>query len=47
MVVGPRSAGGVGSAAMQLGKAFGARIIAATGSAEKMDFCLTQARITS
>jgi NADPH2:quinone reductase len=36
------AAGGVGSAAMQLGKAFGARVIATAGSADKMDFCLTQ-----
>lgn len=36
------AAGGVGSAAMQLGKAFGGRVIAAAGSTEKMDFCLTQ-----
>jgi NADPH2:quinone reductase len=36
------AAGGVGSAAMQLGKAFGARIIATAGSGDKVDFCLTQ-----
>jgi NADPH2:quinone reductase len=36
------AAGGVGSAAMQLGKAFGARIIATAGSADKVDFCLAQ-----
>src|SRR6267378_1220174 len=36
------AAGGVGSAAMQLGKAFGARVIATAGSADKVDFCLTQ-----
>ena len=36
------AAGGVGSAAMQLGKAFGARIIATAGSPDKVDFCLTQ-----
>lgn len=36
------AAGGVGSSAMQLGKAFGARVIATAGSAEKVDFCLTQ-----
>ncbi len=36
------AAGGVGSSAMQLGKAFGARIIATAGSADKVDFCLTQ-----
>jgi len=36
------AAGGVGSAAMQLGKAFGARVIATAGSADKMDFCLAQ-----
>lgn len=35
-------AGGVGSAAIQLGKAFGARIIATAGSADKLDFCLAQ-----
>ena len=36
------AAGGVGSAAMQLGKAFGARIIATAGTADKVDFCLAQ-----
>ena len=36
------AAGGVGSAALQLGKAFGARIIATAGSADKVRFCLTQ-----
>ena len=36
------AAGGVGSAAMQLGKAFGARLIATAGSADKVDFCLAQ-----
>ncbi|MCM3874185.1 MAG: NADPH:quinone oxidoreductase family protein [Pyrinomonadaceae bacterium] len=36
------AAGGVGSSAMQLGKAFGARVIATAGSADKVDFCLTQ-----
>ena len=36
------AAGGVGSSAMQLGKAFGARVIATAGSAEKVSFCLTQ-----
>src|SRR6185436_19859407 len=36
------SAGGVGSAAMQLGKAFGARTIATAGTADKVDFCLAQ-----
>jgi NADPH2:quinone reductase len=36
------AAGGVGSSAMQLGKAFGARVIATAGSADKTDFCLTQ-----
>jgi NADPH:quinone reductase len=35
-------AGGVGSAAIQLGKAFGARIIATAGSADKINFCLAQ-----
>ena len=34
--------GGVGSAAMQLGKAFDARVIATAGSADKVSFCLTQ-----
>lgn len=32
-------AGGVGSAAIQLGVAHGARVIATAGSAEKLDFC--------
>ena len=32
-------AGGVGSAAIQLGAALGARVIATAGSAEKLDFC--------
>ncbi|MDQ2936804.1 MAG: NADPH:quinone oxidoreductase family protein [Acidobacteriota bacterium] len=36
------AAGGVGSAAMQLGKAFGARVIATAGSTDKVNFCLTQ-----
>jgi NADPH2:quinone reductase len=36
------AAGGVGSSAMQLGKAFGARVIATSGSADKVDFCLRQ-----
>jgi len=36
------AAGGVGSAAVQLGKAFGARIIATAGTADKVDFCLAQ-----
>lgn len=35
-------AGGVGSSAVQLGKAFGARVIATAGSPEKLDFCLSQ-----
>lgn len=34
------AAGGVGSSAVQLGKAFGARIIATAGSREKLEFCL-------
>ena len=34
------AAGGVGMSALQLGKAFGARVIAAVGSADKFDFCL-------
>ena len=33
------AAGGVGSAAVQLGVAAGARVIAAAGSAEKLAFC--------
>ena len=33
------AAGGVGSAAIELGKAMGARVIAAVSSAEKADFC--------
>jgi NADPH2:quinone reductase len=36
------AAGGVGLSAMQIGRALGARIIATAGSAEKLDFCLTQ-----
>jgi NADPH2:quinone reductase len=36
------AAGGVGLAAMQLGKAWGGRLIATAGSTEKLDFCLTQ-----
>jgi NADPH:quinone reductase len=35
-------AGGVGSSAVQLGKAFGAKVIATAGSQEKLDFCLAQ-----
>jgi len=35
-------AGGVGSAAIQLGKTFGARVIATAGSKDKLDFCLSQ-----
>lgn len=34
------AAGGVGSSALQLGKALGARVIAAVGSADKFEFCL-------
>ena len=34
------AAGGVGMSAMQLGKAWGARVIAAVGSADKFEFCL-------
>lgn len=33
------AAGGVGTTALQLGKAIGARVIAAVGSADKFDFC--------
>lgn len=36
------AAGGVGSSAMQIGKAMGARVIATVGSDEKLDFCLSQ-----
>jgi NADPH:quinone reductase len=36
------AAGGVGLSATQVGKAMGARIIATAGSAEKLDFCLSQ-----
>jgi NADPH2:quinone reductase len=36
------AAGGVGSSAMQIGKAMGARVIATVGSDEKIDFCLSQ-----
>jgi NADPH2:quinone reductase len=35
-------AGGVGMSAMQIGKAFGARVIATAGSEEKLQFCLSQ-----
>jgi len=35
-------AGGVGSAAIQLGKTFGATLIATAGSEDKLDFCLSQ-----
>ncbi len=35
-------AGGVGSSAIQLGKSFGARVIATAGSADKVSFCLSQ-----
>ena len=34
------AAGGVGSSAMQIGKAMGAHVIAAVGSADKLAFCL-------
>jgi NADPH:quinone reductase len=33
------AAGGVGTAAVQLARAFGARVVAAAGSAEKLDVC--------
>ncbi|HVG20173.1 MAG TPA: NADPH:quinone oxidoreductase family protein, partial [Blastocatellia bacterium] len=36
------AAGGVGLSAMQIGKAMGARVIATAGSAEKLDFCLSE-----
>jgi NADPH:quinone reductase len=36
------AAGGVGLSATQIGKAFGARIIATAGSQEKLDFCLSE-----
>ncbi len=35
-------AGGVGSSAIQIGKALGARVIATASSEEKMQFCLSQ-----
>lgn len=35
-------AGGVGSAAVQIGKAMGARVIATAGSADKLEFCKAQ-----
>jgi NADPH2:quinone reductase len=35
-------AGGVGLSAIQIGKAFGARVIATAGSAEKLDVCLSE-----
>jgi NADPH:quinone reductase len=34
------AAGGVGTAAVQLARAFGARVVAAVGSSEKLDTCL-------
>ena len=36
------AAGGVGLSAVQIGRALGARVIATAGSAEKVEFCLTQ-----
>ncbi len=36
------AAGGVGSAALQIGRSLGARLIATAGSQEKLDFCLSQ-----
>lgn len=36
------AAGGVGSSAVQIGKAMSARVIATVGSDEKLDFCLSQ-----
>ncbi len=36
------AAGGVGLSALQIGKALGATVIATAGSAEKVEFCLTQ-----
>jgi len=36
------AAGGVGSSAVQIGKAMGARVIATVGSDEKLEFCLSQ-----
>lgn len=36
------AAGGVGLSALQIGKAFGAKIIATAGSKEKLDFCMEQ-----
>ncbi len=36
------AAGGVGSSAVQIGKATGARVIATVGSDEKLEFCLAQ-----
>jgi NADPH2:quinone reductase len=36
------AAGGVGSAALQMGRSLGARLIATAGSQEKVDFCLSQ-----
>jgi NADPH2:quinone reductase len=36
------AAGGVGTSALQIGKAWGARIIATAGSQDKLNFCLTQ-----
>lgn len=35
-------ASGVGTSALQLGKAFGAKVIATAGSADKLDFCKRQ-----
>jgi NADPH2:quinone reductase len=36
------AAGGVGTSAVQIGKVWGARIIATAGSLDKLDFCLRQ-----
>ncbi len=36
------AAGGVGSSAVQLGKAFGARVIGTAGGGDKLDFCRAQ-----
>lgn len=41
------AAGGVGIAAVELGKAMGLEVIAAASSREKVDFCLSRALITA
>lgn len=40
-------AGGVGSSAIQIGKALGARVIATAGAEEKLRFCLSQGAVAA